>query len=92
MATIETFNITDSQSVENYRQLLDALPHGTLLAQEIAQQAIIHALGHLIEAGCTEQNAAEMLDGLLLQASILAKSMTKRGFKSSFAKDPASFH
>lgn len=81
-------NLGDPAELEKFVRGLDA---AGLLAQEITQQAAVHAISSLLSFGCTEENAAQMLASLRRCAEVIRMEHERRGSKPMFDKDQTGF-
>lgn len=87
MATIE-----NEGSPARMLEQLRAMNEGELVAQQIAQNAAIHAVTFLLAKGCTESLAIEMLSQLRLNEKVIAAIAEAKGFKRMFDITPPNFH
>lgn len=63
-----------------------------LMAQEIAQQAAIHALEALLKKGCSEQTACRMLADTRRINSWVREEFARRGEAPAFAEKQTDFN
>ena len=61
MATIENVACT---TPEEFRVHIQSMADEVLIAQDLVQQGAINAIGFILQHGCTEETAANMLASL----------------------------
>lgn len=84
MATIENTGVLDANAVRN---MSDAM----LIAQDLVQQGAVHAISYLLQHGCNEETAVQMLVSLRQNASCLREEAKRRG-KPLFDGDQMTFN
>lgn len=67
-----------------------AMPDAQLLAQDLVQQGAIHAVSFLLQHGCSEQTAIEMLASLRESAGLVREEARRRG-RTHFEADQVVF-
>lgn len=87
-ADIENLPISEQERKEIFKKLDDC----DLVAQDLVQQGAIHALSTLLKAGVNEMNAAEMLNGLRINAGLIRAEFERRGHEPIFSKDQTNFN
>jgi hypothetical protein len=68
-------------------QALDRMEEPELRAQEITQQGAVHAVSTLLNTGCTEARARDMLDSLLTYGKIIREALVRRGVAPLFEEN-----
>lgn len=86
----EIHNLKDA-TVESASAAFAKLDIPELHAQEITQQGAIHAIATLLQAGCTEANAMEMLVSLRANAELIRQEFGRRGVDPIFDQDQTQF-
>lgn len=84
-----------SMHVGNYESLKKVIAEANeigLLSQDIANQAALHAISHLLNIGLTEANAVQMLTIIKKQIEILNDEYMRRGMKPAFKTNQTNFH
>jgi len=84
MATIENTGVIDAAA---FRDMPDEL----LLAQDLVQQGAVHAITFLLQNGCNEETAAQMLASLRQNAQHIREEAARRG-KPLFERDQMTFN
>lgn len=84
MATIENTGVLDASA---FRDMPDEL----LLAQDLVQQGAVHAISFLLQQGCNEDTAMQMLASLRQNASHIRAEAKQRG-KALIDHDQTSFN
>jgi len=84
MATIENTNVLDAST-------FCEMPDELLIAQDLVQQGALHAISYLLQHGCNEETATQMLTSLRQNASYIRMEAKRRG-KPLFDHDQTSFH
>lgn len=72
---------------EDQRTTLMAMNQPELMAQQITQQGAMHALTTLLENGCSEQLAQDMLASLRSNMLVIEAVARDKGFTPLFAND-----
>ena len=67
------------------RATLEPMDEPELMAQQIVQRGAMHALETLVEIGCTEQNAQDMLASLRSNMLVIEAVARDKGFTRLFA-------
>ena len=67
------------------------MPDEVLVAQDLVQQGAVHAVSYLLQNGCSEAVAAEMLASLRENARLIRDEAQRRGKPSLFSKDQVVF-
>ncbi len=83
MANIENTGVLDPTQ---YREM----PSPELIAQDLVQQGAIHAVSFLLQHGCSEETATQMLSSLRQNASHIRQEADRRGL-SLFEQDQTTF-
>jgi hypothetical protein len=76
---------------EQFAERLRGLDDGHLTAQDLAQQGAIHAISFLLQSGCNEDTAAEMLASLRRNARLIREEARRRGKDDLFSQDQTGF-
>jgi CTP-dependent riboflavin kinase len=87
MATIKA-----AKSQEQLAKHIKALSDEQLIGQELVQQGAIHAVTHLLNDGCSEATARNMLHSLRESADIVRAEAERRGRPAAFDNDKPVFH
>ena len=84
MATIEQMT---SMSGSAYADLLRSMSDEHLVAQSLVQQGAIHAVSFLLQSGCSEEVAQDMLCSLREQAQGIRDETARRKKPELFPDD-----
>lgn len=84
MATIENNGALDPD-------LYRGMPDQMLVAQDLVQQGAVHAISYLLQNGCTEDTATQMLASLRENARLIREEATRRGI-GLFEQDQTAFN
>ena len=84
MASIENTGVIDAKAFRN-------MPDEMLIAQDLVQQGAVHAISYLLQNGCSEETAAQMLASLRQNAKHIRDEATRRG-KPLFEQDQMTFN
>ena len=84
MATIENTGVIDVNAFCD-------MPDEMLMAQDLVQQGAIHAISFLLQKGCNEETATQMLASLRQNAKHIRAEAARRG-KTLFEQDQATFN
>lgn len=67
------------------------MPDEVLVAQDLVQQGAVHAVSYLLQQGCSEAVAVEMLASLRENARLIREEAQRRGKPSLFSQDQMVF-
>lgn len=67
------------------------MPDQMLVAQDLVQQSAIHAISYLLQNGCTEDTATQMLASLRENARLIREEAARRG-TGLFERDQLAFN
>ncbi|MFY4713448.1 hypothetical protein ACVCH0_01035 [Burkholderia glumae] len=84
MASIENNGSLDSELYRN-------MPDQVLIAQDLVQQGAVHAISYLLQNGCTEEIATQMLTSLRENARLIREEAARRG-TGLFERDQVAFN
>lgn len=84
MATIEN---KASMDPAEYREM----PDQVFMAQNLVQQGAIHAISFLLQSGCNEETATQMLVSLRESARHIGEEASRRGM-NLFDRDQVAFN
>ena len=84
MANIENTGVLDPSQ---YRDM----PEEILMAQNLVQQGAIHAVSFLLQHGCTEEKALQMLASLKANSQDIRNEAKRRG-SNIFEQDQIAFN
>lgn len=84
MATIEN---SDTPDPTQYR----VMPNEELVAQSLVQQGAVHAVSFLLQNGCNEETATQMLASLRTNAQHIREEADRRGV-NLFGQDQVAFN
>jgi len=72
-------------------ELYRDMPDQMLVAQDLVQQGAVHAISYLLQNGCTEDTATQMLASLRENARLIREEAARRG-SSLFEHDQVAFN
>jgi hypothetical protein len=78
-------------SPETFKAEIHSMPDSQLIAQDLVQQGAVHAISFLLNYGCTEENAADMLASLRENARLIREEAARRGRPQLFERDQIVF-
>lgn len=78
-------------SPEAFRAEIRAMPDAQLMAQDLVQQGAVHAVSFLLNHGCSEQAAIDMLASLRENARLIREEAARRGRPRLFERDQTAF-
>ena len=84
MAAIENTGVIDAST---FREMQDEL----LIAQDLDQKGAVHAISYLLQHGCNEETAMQMLSSLRQNSSLIRMEAKRRG-KPLFDHDQTTFN
>jgi hypothetical protein len=84
MAAIENSGVLDPGQFRD-------MPDQVLIVQDLVQQSAIHAISYLLQNGCTEDTATQMLASLRENARLIREEATRRG-TGLFERDQVAFN
>lgn len=84
MATIENTGVLDPNRYCN-------MPEEELIAQSLVQQGAVHAVSFLLQNGCNEETATQMLASLRANAQHIREEAARRGM-NLFEQDQVAFN
>jgi hypothetical protein len=83
---------SDGRTREQRLEMLRGMDHGELLAQEVSQQGAIHAVSFLLQHGCSESTALQMLSSLREFAGEIRAEHARRGTEPVYETDQTAFN
>lgn len=84
MATIDNTGVLNASALRD-------MPDEVLIAQDLVQQGAVHAISYLLQHGCNEETAVQMLVSLRQNASCIREEAKRRG-KPLFDGDQMTFN
>ncbi|MFP3637618.1 hypothetical protein [Paraburkholderia sp. SIMBA_054] len=84
MASIENSGVLDPAELRD-------MPDHMLAVQDLVQQGAVHAVSFLLQNGCNEQTATQMLASLRENSRHIREEASRRG-SPLFEQDPLAFN